>query len=345
MHSDSSSAASGTPVASAPPPGLQFRPGAPWLAPLAGYSDLPFRLLCRAQGAAVCCTEMISAKGLIYDSPGTGPLLRTAPGDAPLVAQLFGPAPEILERGLALLLERCGEQAFAGFDLNAGCSVPKVVKTGSGAALLKDVDNLVAVARAMVRALDRAAPAPVGVKFRLGWQAGQEVWLDLGRRLADAGVAWLTLHPRTARQGFSGVADWTALARLKRAVAIPVLASGDLFTAEDAVRCVRETGVDGVLFARGALRNPAIFSEFKHLLATGSPPPPRSSAALLEMVRAHLRLSEEHDGRHAALLKMRTVIPRYVKDMPGAGALRKAMTSCTSYMECERLVVEHLEGG
>ena len=245
---------------------LPFAPDKPWLAPLAGYSDLPFRLLCRGYGAACACTEMVSAKGLVYSSPGTETLLATKPEDDPLVVQLFGADPEIMTRAMAM----CLEMGFTSFDLNAGCPVKKVLKSDSGAGMLKNADNLVAVAREMVRL---AGPGRVGVKLRLGFFAGENVFLDVCPRLEDAGVAWVTLHPRHARQMFTGRADWSRLPELRQRVSIPVLASGDLFTAEDGVDCLERTGVDAVMYARGAMYDPAVFARHLSLLGGEAPAP------------------------------------------------------------------------
>ena len=325
---DTASAASHLSVA---PP---LRADAPWLAPLAGYSDLPFRLLCREHGAAVCCTEMVSAKGLLYHSPGTRELLSTTPEDAPLVLQLFGADAGIMRAVMPGLLE----QGFRWFDLNMGCSVPKVVKTGCGSAMSRDMDNALAVARAMVEV---AGEGRVGFKMRLGWQAGEETWREMAQRLQDAGAGWITLHPRFARQGFGGEARWSALRDLAAALSIPVIASGDLFTADDAVRCVRETGVATVMFARGAMNNPAVFDEYLALLAGGQPPPPDADR-LRALIRRHLELALAHSGERTAMLKMRTFVPRYVRHIPGVRALRNRLASCLDRALLEELLETHL---
>jgi tRNA-dihydrouridine synthase B len=343
-------------------PNLPIAPDAPWLAPLAGFSDLPFRLLCREQGAAVACTEMVSAKGLVYGarqkkrapggSGGTEELLATCPEDAPLVVQLFGAEPEFLAEATRLLRER----GFCWFDVNMGCSVPKVTKTGAGAALLRDPARALAAAAAVFRV---AGPGKAGGKMRLGWDAASPVYLDLGKALEDAGAAWITLHPRWARQGFSGEADMRAWERLARAVRIPVLASGDLFGAREAARCL-STGVRGVMFARGAMRNPAIFAGYLALLrdfaqrrrgeaatgVDGSPAGVRSGQegvfpdrdGLFGLILRHVALARKltpdkpgRSGIPAALLKMRAVIPRYARHLPGAKGLRLELARCGNW--------------
>jgi len=309
-------------------------PDAPWLAPLAGFSDLPFRLLCREHGADVAVTEMVSAKGLCYESPGTDELLASTPEDNPLVVQLFGDDEEYMARAMDVLLAR----GFRWFDLNAGCPVRKVVKTGSGAALLNAPGRLEAITRRMV---SLAGPGRCGVKFRRGWAAGQDIHLELGKRLEDAGAAWLTLHPRDARQGYSGTADWSCLSELVQAVTVPVIASGDLFSAEDAARCVSETGVAGVMFARGALYGPQIFERYKALVR-GTTPAPCTPEDLVQTIRRHAELSREHLRDRHALLKMRTIVPRYVRHMPGSRALRNKLVQCTSWEELDLMVSEFL---
>lgn len=302
----------------------------PWLAPLAGFSDLPFRLLCREQGAVVACTEMISAKGLVYNNQATNRLLATHPADRPLVVQLYGSEPDSITAAMSTLVER----GFHFFDLNAGCSVPKVVKTGGGAALLRTPDKLLRIVRLMV---DAAGTGNVGVKLRLGWRSGDEVLLELARGLEDTGVGWLTLHPRWAVQGFSGHARWDWLGRLRNAVSVPIIASGDLFSAEDAYRCTVSTGVDTVMFARGALWDPSIFS--KYLALRGKPcPDVFTDHYCLDLVRRHMVLSREHLCDNRALLTMRTVVPRYLRSFPGAKALRHRLTMVSCWAELDEIL-------
>ncbi len=316
-------------------------PDRPWLAPLAGYSDLPFRLLCREHGAAAACTEMVSAKGLFYakrgGGAGTQALLDTTPEDLPLIIQLFGGEPDILENATAELAARF-PAGKVWFDLNMGCAVPKVVKTGSGAALLRDEGLALACAKAMLRA---AGPGRVGFKLRLGWHIGEDAYLRLAPALQDLGAGWLTLHPRAARQGFSGTADHAALARLKELVSIPVLGSGDLHSAHDALRCLRETGIDGVMFARGAMSSPRIFSDLSELWHGREPASP-APLSLKTMIRRHMALARDLGGERTAIFKMRAFVPRYIKHLPGARALRQDMASCQDWNRLEELLEKHL---
>ncbi|HML55766.1 MAG TPA: tRNA-dihydrouridine synthase family protein [Solidesulfovibrio magneticus] len=313
-----------------PPP---IAPDAPWLAPLAGFSDLPFRLLCRELGAVVAVTEMVSAKGLFYDSRNTKRLLDTCPADSPLVVQLFGAEPDYLKRAAAAL----AEAGYTYFDLNCGCSVRKVVKTGAGAALLGDPDRLVACAGAMVRAV---GPGRVGVKLRLGPKPPARVDLELAARLAEAGAAWLTLHPRHASQGFAGTADRKALGEFVAASALPVIASGDLMTAEDGRAVLAESGAQGVMYARGALADPRVFVRHAAFFAQTGQAAPREVPSVCDVVRRHAALCREHADDRQALLRMRTAVPRYLRELPGCRALRDRLCRVQSWNELSDIISE-----
>ncbi len=326
-------------------PSLPLGPDAPWLAPLAGFSDLPFRLLCREQGAAAACTEMISAKGLVYglrrkeQGGATEDLLITQAEDAPLVVQLFGEDPDFLARAADILQER----GYQYFDLNMGCSVPKVCKSGAGAALLREPQNALAAAKALLKTV---GPGRAGCKIRLGWDASAPVYLDLAKALEDQGAAWICLHPRYARQGFSGMADVGALEKLVKRVGIPVIASGDLLRAEDGVQRL-ETGVQGVMFARGALSNPAIFRRYLALRQGRFLPEALPAKELHALILRHAELArqctpvpspekrrarkKEGAAHPQGLLKMRTLVPRYVRHLSGARQLRLGLTRCEGW--------------
>ncbi len=321
-------------------PPLQIKAHEPWLAPLAGYSDLPFRLLCRDFGAHVACTEMVSAKGLVYKSNGTQDLLNTTEVDSakhPLVVQLFGNEVPFMQKALEELLA----QGFCYFDLNMGCSVPKVNRTGAGSAMLKDIDNALAVAKCMIESVGKNN---MGFKMRLGWTEDMHVWQELALSLQDLGAGWLTLHPRTAKQGFRGEADWEYLAKLKSMLSIPLIASGDLFTAADGVRCIQQTGVDTVMYARGAMQNPAIFLEHQELLQgkTEKKPCPQR---LMALIRRHMELAQMYSTERVALLKMRTFVPRYVHHFPGVKRLRQEMSKCASFADLDVLLTEFFAYG
>ncbi len=317
---------------------LPISPQHPWLAPLAGWSDLAFRLMCRRQGAAVACSEMISAKGLVYQSFGTESLLKTNEEDNPLVMQLFGAEAEFIAKATHLLVD----QGCTLFDVNMGCSVPKVTKTGAGAALLKNHALAFEVAKAIIEA---AKPHKVGFKLRLGWDHQSATdYQALALGLEKLGAAWLTLHPRTAKQGFSGKADWGAIKTLKNMVSLPVIASGDLMTAEDGLLCLEQTGADSLMYGRGALRDTGIFAHHACLI-DGKPYSGLDLPSLLCRLRSHIALMREHDSDRRALLKMRTIIPRTTKAFGGTAAkvLRLALMASTSWVDVEEAlqIFEH----
>ena len=336
---------------------LPLAPDAPWLAPLAGWSDLPFRLLCREYGAAVCCTEMVSAKGLIYERRTSGrathDLLASAPGDTPLVVQLFGDDPDFMGDAVRVL----ADEGHTHVDCNMGCSVPKVTRSGAGAALLRDLRHALRLASAMLNSA-RASGMQAGFKLRLGWEQGSRTGLELARALEDAGAAWLTLHPRTAGQGFTGQADWEAVAELANCVRVPVIASGDLWTAHDGARCLRETGARAVMYARGALRDPAIFArhqlacapEEAELAAGGAggivclDAETESPEVLHARIRRHAELAQAFSSPHTALLKMRTAVPRYVRHLEGARILRQDIIACRTWAEFDAVLARFFDG-
>ncbi len=315
------------------------RPENALLAPLAGYSDLAFRLLCRECGAAGCFTEMISARGLLHNSPGTRDLLRTHPLDAPLAVQLFGGDPSDMTYAVNMLRN----MGFERFDINMGCSVPKVTRTGSGAALLRDIPRALAVAEAAVKS---AEPGKVSCKLRLGWENGHHAWRALAPALADIGVGALTLHPRFARQGFTGQADWSLLAECAARVSVPVLASGDLLSARDGVRCLAESGLSGLMYARGALRDPAVFTAHRALFEGRETPVP-TAASLRRLILRHAELAREYGrrGERGALLQMRSLVPRYALHLPGVRVLRQRLCGCMSWVEFEDVIEECIGGG
>ncbi len=314
---------------------LSIAPQSPWLAPLAGYSDLAFRLLCREYGACVACTEMVSSKGLMYASPGTKDLLQTVAKDSPLVVQLFGSDAESLEKALIYLLDR----DFCFFDLNMGCSVPKVNRSGSGSAMLKDIEQSLKVAKAMLKV---AGLGKLGFKMRLGWDDSSHVFEELALRLQDLGAAWITLHPRTARQGFGGSAHWESLARLADKLEIPLIASGDLFTARDGINCILQTKVQGVMYARGAMHNPAVFQEHSTLWEQRTYEP-QTPKGLLQMIRRHMELAKQYSSPRVGLLKMRTFVPRYVHHFHGVRVLRQALATCESWEHLDNILEEFLQ--
>ena len=313
---------------------IPFAGDTPWLAPLAGYSDLPFRLLCREHGAACCTTEMVSAKGLLYQSPGTAPLLRSTPDDQPLIVQLFGGEEESLAKATHLLKDA----GYRFFDLNVGCSVPKVMRQNAGAGMLRDPALLLAAAKAMIQ---EAGPGYVGFKLRLGLDSDHSVLPDLPLALEDLGAGWITLHPRTARQGFQGTCDWSQIKRLVSLLRIPVVASGDLLSAEDGLRCLETTGAATLMYARGALHNPGIFSDHMNLVR-GLPREASSEAKLKRTILRHLELVQNFSNGRDQTARMRGILSAYVRGLPKARAIRTQLCAATRWEELIVIVEQWL---
>ncbi|HML79851.1 tRNA dihydrouridine synthase DusB [Geobacter sulfurreducens] len=283
------------------------------LAPMAGITNLPFRLLAREQGAGLCFTEMVSVNGLVREGKKSFELLRSVPDDRPLGIQLFGDDPDVMGR-VAATVEQYGDL----IDINMGCPVKKVVGTGAGSALMREPDKV----RAIVRAVRRATRLPLTVKIRSGWSCEDANFIQIARIAEEEGCDAVTLHPRSRAQMFEGSADWTKLAELKRAVAIPVIGSGDLFSAADVAAMLERTGCDGVMIARGALGNPWIFRQALDLMA-GRDPSTASPAERLAVARRHLALFTEMAGEQVAAREMRKHLGWYSHGLPGAAQFRK----------------------
>jgi tRNA-dihydrouridine synthase B len=284
------------------------------LAPLAGVSDAPFRRLCREQGAAMVCTEMISGKGLWYKNQKTEQLLRIYDDETPAACQIFGKEPEIIAYAAAFLEKR----KIAAVDINMGCPVPKIVRNGEGAALLRDPDR----AGALVEAAAAHTRKPVTVKLRVGWDAQSVNVVEMARTLEAAGAAAITVHGRTREQQYSGSADWRWIRLVKEAVRVPVVGNGDVRSGADALRMLAETGCDYVMIARGALGNPWIFREANALYQGRETPAPPSGAVRIDMLGRHFDMLIAEKGTRVALCEIRKHAGWYLKGLRGASALR-----------------------
>lgn len=288
------------------------------------------RLLAREQGASLCFTEMVSVNGLVREGAKSFSLLKSAPEDRPLGVQLFGDDPQLLAEG-ARLASEFGDL----IDINMGCPVRKVVGSGAGSALLQDPDKV----RAIVSAVRRATNLPLTVKIRTGWSAASANYLQIGRIVADEGADAITLHPRTRAQMFEGRSDWTQIAELKSQLAIPVLGSGDLFSAADVLAMLAQTGCDGVMIARGALGNPWIFREALALRA-GSEAPPPTPAERLEAASRHLDLFVAEAGERVAVREMRKHLCWYARGVPGAAQFRGRVNQIEGRAELQSAMAE-----
>jgi nifR3 family TIM-barrel protein len=284
-------------------------------APMSGISDRSFRLICREHGARLVYTGLVSANALHHRNAKTDDLLVLRPDEHPVCVQVFGADPDVVARAAALA-EGHGADMI---DINMGCSVPKVLKGAAGAALMADAER----AEAMVRAVARAVSAPVGVKLRTGWRDRGEDATALAPRLQDAGASVAVIHPRWVGQRFGGSADWSVIARVKAAVEIPVIGSGDIHCGADALRMKSETECDGVMIGRSARGNPWVFREAAAVLK-GEPLPAEPSVKDRVVAAArHLSLVVEDKGQKLGVLQMRKHIAWYLRGVPGARALRE----------------------
>jgi tRNA-dihydrouridine synthase B len=286
-----------------------------FFAPMAGISDLPFRTVVRSFGCALAFTEMISATGLIRESGKTLRYLASSPEDRPLGVQLFGNDPETLAAA-ARIARDCGADLL---DVNMGCPVKKVARTGSGSSLMRDPERVAAI----LRAVRNASNLPLTVKIRAGWNAHQINAVEIGQIVEECGADAIILHPRTADQGFGGRSDWGLIALLKNRLRIPVVGSGDVRSPEDAVRMLRETGCDGVMVGRGALGNPWLFGNIlSHLSGSGISMP--SLAEREEIIRRHLMLSIDVYGEQIGTRDFRKHLLWYTKGLRGGAQFRQA---------------------
>jgi nifR3 family TIM-barrel protein len=282
------------------------------LAPMAGVTNLPLRLLCREQGASLCFTEMVSVNGLVRDGKKTEALMRSVAEDRPLGVQLFGDSPELLAEGA----RRATEYGDL-IDINMGCPVKKVVGTGAGSALLREPAKVADI----IRAVRRATTLPFTVKIRSGWACGADNFLEIGQIAASEGCDAITLHPRSRAQMFDGSAAWEKIGELKASVPIPVIASGDLFTATDVAAVLRQSGCDAVMIARGALGNPWIFRQSIELLGGAEPRQPSMTERLVVAER-HFALFCADAGERVAVREMRKHFSWYAKGVTGAAQFR-----------------------
>jgi tRNA-dihydrouridine synthase B len=284
------------------------------LAPLAGYTDSPMRRIARRFGASVVWTEMVSAEGAVRRSEATLRLLEFHPDERPIAFQLFGATPSSMA-GAARLVERLGPDLI---DLNVGCPARKVVKNGSGVALMKDLGLL----EELVSALVGAVKVPVTAKIRSGWDDRSLNAPQVARVLEDSGVAAVTVHPRTRAQGFTGRSDWSIISEVKRSVGIPVIGNGDVYEPTDAVRMLEETSCDAVMIGRGAIGNPWIFSRTLGLLAGAGDPGPPSLSDRLSVAIEHLDLMVEAKGERKGVMETRKHLVVYLRGFPGMAGLR-----------------------
>ena len=300
------------------------------LGPMAGVTDLPFRLICKEQGAGLLCMEMVSAKAIYYNNRNTESLLEIHPDETPVSLQLFGSDPKIMSE----MAKRIEERPFAILDVNMGCPVPKIVRNGEGSALMKEPKLVYEIVSALVKAIDK----PVTVKIRKGFDDDHVNAVEIAKIIEEAGAAAVAVHGRTREQYYSGKADWDIIRQVKEAVSIPVIGSGDVTSPQKAEELVRQTGCDGIMIARGAEGNPWIFSEMIHWEETGELPPRPDKDEIREMMLKHARLQLEYKGEFCGIREMRKHVAWYTKGLKGAARLREKVNAVESLEELENLL-------
>jgi tRNA-dihydrouridine synthase B len=287
------------------------------LAPMAGVTNLPFRLMVRGMGADLAFSEMVSAMGLTLNVAKTHVLLKSHPSERPLAVQIFGSRPDAMAKAACIV----AEQGADLIDINMGCPVKKVTKTGAGASLMKDPK----MAQDIVSAVRLACPLPLTVKIRSGWSPDQPSACEIAHILEDCGVDAVTVHPRFATQGYSGKADWVMIARVKQRINIPVIGNGDINSPSDALRMEKETGCDGLMIGRAAVRNPWIFRQIMQI-ENGLPVHDPDISERRSLIMEHYNFLSDVMEEHRAALRMRGLLLSYTKGLPGSGRFRERFT-------------------
>lgn len=300
------------------------------LGPMAGVTDLPFRLLCKEQGAGLVCMEMVSAKGILYNNKNTEVLLEIHPEEMPSSLQLFGSDPKIMSE----MAKRIEDRPFAIMDINMGCPVPKVVRNGEGSALMKNPKLVYEIVSAMVKAISK----PVTVKIRKGFDDTCINAVEIAKIIEEAGASAVAVHGRTREQYYSGKADWDIIRKVKEAVSIPVIGNGDVTSGEKALAMMKETGCDGVMIARGAQGNPWIFSELLEYEKTGSMPERPQLDEIKKTMLRHAQLQIQYKGDYIGIREMRKHVSWYTKGLHGSAHLREEINKVESYEELETLL-------
>jgi tRNA-dihydrouridine synthase B len=306
-----------------------------FLSPMAGVTDLPFRLICKEQDCALLYTEMINAKALCYDDENTKKMLKMEGAEHPVAVQIFGSDPEFMGRAAQIMNDYSNEI----LDINMGCPAPKVVKNGDGSALMKNPK----LAEEVLKAVVKNSTKPVTLKIRKGWDDNSVNALEIAKIAEACGISALAIHGRTREQYYSGKADWDIIGEIKRNINIPVIGNGDVFSVEDAKNLLDKTNCDAIMIGRGAQGNPWIFKRINHYMETGEILPEPTLEEKINTAKKHLKLAVEEHGEYVAVREMRKHIAWYLKGLRNSARIRDEINKLESYQEVVNKLNNYLQ--
>ncbi len=304
------------------------------LAPLAGVTNLPFRLIAKKGGCGLVCSEMISSYGIVYGAKKTLRMLESLPEEKPVSFQIFGSDPSVMAEA-ARIVESSGADIV---DINFGCSVKKIVKSGAGVALMRDPGK----AEAILKSVRNSIKIPLTVKIRTGWGGTGEEAVTIAKIAENCGVDAVAVHPRTAGQGFRGKADWTVISKVRQSVSMPVIGNGDIIVAEDAVEMINKTGCNGVMIGRTAIGNPWIFSQIT-TLQEGDPVQPVGLVRRFEAMKEYLKVTVEYLGEKQACFMMRSRLGWFVKGLASSAVFRESIKRISSELEAQEIIDSYFD--
>lgn len=306
-----------------------------FLSPMAGVTDLPFRLICKEQNCGMLYTEMINAKALCYDDENTKKMLKIEDEEHPVAVQIFGSDPEFMGRAAQIMNKYPNEI----LDINMGCPAPKIVKNGDGSALMKNPK----LAEEVLKSVVKNSEKPVTLKIRKGWDDNSVNAVEIAKIAEASGISALAIHGRTREQYYSGKADWDIIAEIKQNISIPVIGNGDVFTVEDAINMLEKTKCDAIMIGRGAQGNPWIFKRINHYMQTGEILPEPTIEEKISVAKKHLGLAVEEHGEYVAVREMRKHLAWYIKGLKHSARIRDEINKIESYDEVVAKLDSYME--